>query len=49
MFLAFKDIVGTLLALASTWIGIVIAVRAMALAGEGFNIALGRMPVTNRQ
>ncbi|MDP6946507.1 MAG: MMPL family transporter, partial [Myxococcota bacterium] len=45
MFLAFRDLVGTLLALVSTWIGIVIAIGSRAIFGESFNIVLGGMPV----
>ncbi|MGB0592286.1 MAG: efflux RND transporter permease subunit [Myxococcota bacterium] len=45
MLLAFRDIIGTILALVSTWIGIVVAIGSMALFGESFNIVLGGMPV----
>lgn len=45
MLLAFRDLIGTLLALVSTWIGILVAIGSMALFGESFNIVLGGMPV----
>ena len=45
MLLAFRDILGTILALVSTWMGIIIAIGSMALFGESFNIVLGGMPV----
>ena len=45
MILAFRDIIGSCLALLSTAMGIVISLGAMAGLGVRFNIVLGSMPV----
>lgn len=42
---AFRDIVGTILGVVTTGIGIITANGLMALAGEPFNIVLSSMPV----
>ncbi|MEC9071121.1 MAG: MMPL family transporter, partial [Myxococcota bacterium] len=42
---AFRDVVGSLLILVSTGVAIAVAVGAMDLLGESFNIVLGGMPV----
>ncbi|MGM0578676.1 MAG: efflux RND transporter permease subunit [Myxococcota bacterium] len=45
MVIAFRDLVGSCLALLSTGVGILVAIGAMALAGKPFNVVLGGMPV----
>ena len=45
MLLAFRDVIGTCLALLSTGMGIVISLGSMAVFGVRFNIVLSSMPV----
>ncbi len=45
MMVAFRDLLGTCLALLSTSFGIVIAIGLMTLAGEPINLVLSSMPV----
>jgi predicted RND superfamily exporter protein len=45
MLIAFRDVLGTLLALFSTGLAIALAMGVMALAGEPMNLVLGSMPV----
>jgi predicted RND superfamily exporter protein len=45
MMIAFRDLLGTCLALLSTSFGIVIAIGLMTLAGEPINLVLSSMPV----
>ena len=45
MMIAFRDVIGTTLALLSTGVGIVISLGTMSLFGVRFNIVLSSMPV----
>jgi predicted RND superfamily exporter protein len=45
LIVAFRNLMGSVLALISTGIGILVAVGSMSAAGESFNIVLGSMPV----